>query len=204
MNTHPELPTELEDAGYYISNEKFARQFITNLVWPDSVSCPRCKGDKVWRMGNDFRCGQCDLHFSTTSATALSRSHLKMSQWVIGIRLSFRPPRILAEAAGCNIRTARRVRGLVKNFNPVFRFWAFQRIFLSAPWHSQATEPRSTVVLGMKSRDDGRVCTLIKENCNRDVLDRVANDIHGEFSTGWTFSRHIDVLFNVSGEPVYR
>lgn len=77
----------LYDYRAYIANESFARSFVEHLRWPDGIRCLRCASETIWRSGDDYRCGSCDYHFSVITCTAMSGSHLTLSQWIVAVGL---------------------------------------------------------------------------------------------------------------------
>ena len=103
-------PRGLYDYRAYIANESFARSLIEALRWPDGIRCLRCTSDAIWQMADDYRCRSCRYHFSAITGTALSGSHLTLSQWIVAIGLFKVGVNGLGLqwAIGCHYRTALR------------------------------------------------------------------------------------------------
>lgn len=116
MNNTSLRPLGLYDYKAYLSNELFARSLLVKIRWPEGVRCLKCQSSTIWRIGVDFQCGDCRAHFSPTSGSVFSKSHLTISQWIIAIALFKIGVNALGLqwAIGCHYRTARRVLHLIR------------------------------------------------------------------------------------------
>jgi transposase-like protein len=65
------------------------RAHLTELRWPQGVSCPRCKWKGVSHIEdrNQYDCNVCRYQFSVTSNTIFHDSHLQLWKWFLAIYL---------------------------------------------------------------------------------------------------------------------
>jgi transposase-like protein len=70
------------------SNEK-CRAHLTELRWPDGVTCPRCQSKSISRVfdRDQYDCNACRYQFSVTSGTIFHDSHLPLWKWFLTIYL---------------------------------------------------------------------------------------------------------------------
>jgi transposase-like protein len=70
------------------SDEK-CRARLTELRWPDAVTCPRCNGSIISKISTreQFHCNGCDYHFSVTTGTIFHDTHLSLTKWFLAIYL---------------------------------------------------------------------------------------------------------------------
>ncbi|MGD1212453.1 MAG: IS1595 family transposase [Candidatus Acidiferrales bacterium] len=66
-------------------NEAKCRAYLEKLRWPDGVRCPRCKGEKVYRIvkRDQFLCAACEYQFSVTVDTIFHDTHLPLVTWFL-------------------------------------------------------------------------------------------------------------------------
>jgi transposase-like protein len=59
------------------------RDYLTQLRWPDGITCPDCNSDKVSRIvkRNQYDCDECRYQFSVTSLTIFHDTHLPLTKW---------------------------------------------------------------------------------------------------------------------------
>lgn len=102
-------PRGLYTYRVHIANEAVARKFFRRIRWPLGITCPLCKHQTIWKMQNDYRCKNCNHHFSDTSRTVFEKSHLSISQWILIIGLWKVGVNAVgvAWAVGCTYRIAR-------------------------------------------------------------------------------------------------
>ena len=79
------LPKLIEQFG----NDEKCRAHLTRLRWPNGVTCPRCKSERVSEIAKreQYNCNACQYHFSVTSGTIFHDSHLSLSKWFLAIYL---------------------------------------------------------------------------------------------------------------------
>src|SRR5580700_226329 len=70
-------------------DESKCRAYLEALRWPDGVSCPHCKGEKVYRLENRdlFLCASCEYQFSVTVDTIFHDTHLPLVTWFLATML---------------------------------------------------------------------------------------------------------------------
>jgi transposase-like protein len=62
--------------------DEACREYLASLRWPGGVICPRCKGEKVWRMSRGlWLCRGCRRQVSVTAGTIFQDTHLPLSLW---------------------------------------------------------------------------------------------------------------------------
>lgn len=59
------------------------REYLEALRWPDKVTCPECRSEKISRIKerNQFDCDSCRYQFSVTAGTIFHDSHLPLVKW---------------------------------------------------------------------------------------------------------------------------
>lgn len=59
------------------------RAYLTELRWPDGVSCPKCQSKKISRIveRKQFDCDSCRYQFSVLSGTMFHDTHLALTKW---------------------------------------------------------------------------------------------------------------------------
>ncbi len=111
------------------SQEGKAREYLTELRWPEGVTCPRCEGTKVSPIKDrpQYCCNDCEYQFSVTSGTIFNDSHLPLWKWFLAIYLMTESKKGMS---ACQIqrsldvayRTAwflcHRIRAAIKEVNP--------------------------------------------------------------------------------------
>src|SRR6266404_2988644 len=79
------LPKLIAEFG---SDEK-CRTRLTELRWPNGVTCPRCQSKSVSTIAErgQYDCNACRYQFSVTSGTIFHDTHLSLSKWFLAIYL---------------------------------------------------------------------------------------------------------------------
>lgn len=79
------LPKLIEQFG---SDDK-CRARLTELRWPNGVTCPRCQSKSISRVieRDQYDCNACRYQFSVTAGTIFHDSHLSLSKWFLAIYL---------------------------------------------------------------------------------------------------------------------
>jgi len=178
--------------GYkaYIANEAFAKALLRSTRWPDGITCAKCSGKKVWRIGGDYQCSSCRAHFSDTSGTIFSKSHLTISQWIIAIGLVKIGVNAvgLEWALGCQYKSARRALILIRAAvaqDPILQQLQGE-IEVDETYYGGRRKGKrgrgaagKTIVLGFKRRKskDGKsmVKTVVIPNVKEETLTRAIN-----------------------------
>jgi transposase-like protein len=67
------------------SDESKCRAYLEALRWPNGVTCPHCKADKVYRLvkRDQFLCASCEYQFSVTVDTIFHDTHLPLVTWFL-------------------------------------------------------------------------------------------------------------------------
>jgi transposase-like protein len=79
------LPKLIAEFG---SDDK-CRARLTELRWPNGVTCPRCQSKSVSTIADrgQYDCNACRYQFSVTSGTIFHDTHLSLSKWFLAIYL---------------------------------------------------------------------------------------------------------------------
>lgn len=66
-------------------DEAKCRAYLEKLRWPNGVACPRCKGEKIYRIEkrDQYLCAACDYQFSVTVDTIFHDTHLPLVTWFL-------------------------------------------------------------------------------------------------------------------------
>jgi len=71
------------------ADDEKCRAYIEALRWPKGVTCPRCKGEKVYSIlkRDQFVCDSCSYQFSATAGTIFHDTHLPLWKWFLATYL---------------------------------------------------------------------------------------------------------------------
>lgn len=76
---------------HVFANERTCYWMLHRLRWPNGVICPKCSNRRIWRMcekgRNEYRCQGCRYHFSLLTGTALQKTQLPLTKWVLAVAL---------------------------------------------------------------------------------------------------------------------
>jgi transposase-like protein len=111
------------------SNEDKAREYLTELRWPQGVCCPRCESITVTAIKNrpQYSCNNCEYQFSVKSGTIFNDSHLPLWKWFLAVYLMTESKKGMS---ACQIQRSlaisyptawylcHRVRSAIKEVNP--------------------------------------------------------------------------------------
>lgn len=66
-----------------------ARTYLENRLWPNGVTCPKCKGKEniTPRKHGFYRCNICRLDFTVRTGTIFERSHVPLHKWLYAMYL---------------------------------------------------------------------------------------------------------------------
>ena len=79
MENYPRTILELEKR---FATEQACRDYLFTLRWPEGFVCPRCAGDKAWRMSRGlWLCASCRRQLSVTVGTIFQKSRLPLTVW---------------------------------------------------------------------------------------------------------------------------
>jgi transposase-like protein len=67
------------------ADESKCRAYLEALRWPNGVTCPHCKGAKIYRIASrdQFVCASCEYQFSVTADTIFHDTHLPLATWFL-------------------------------------------------------------------------------------------------------------------------
>lgn len=81
----------LMDAIKRFDTEEKAEEWFVAQRWPDGVTCPFCRGQRISSIANrkpqPFRCRDCRKHFSVKTDSLLHSSNIPLSKWAIAFYL---------------------------------------------------------------------------------------------------------------------
>jgi transposase-like protein len=87
MKTNSGLPSTLQGAIIYFSNQKEAIDFVASLRWPKGVTCPNCEGKEQYFLETRkvWKCKKCGKQFSVKVGTIFEDSPVKLNKWLAAI-----------------------------------------------------------------------------------------------------------------------
>ncbi len=77
----------------HLTDERAAYDFLASLRWPDGITCPHCKGIKVYKLNLSntrrqvLKCAKCRKQFSATVGTIFEDSHIPLTKWLMALHL---------------------------------------------------------------------------------------------------------------------
>lgn len=80
-----EIPETLTGAIRYFANADKCHEFLSDMRWPNGITCPRCGSDKVGALVKGRRvwnCKGCKKQFSVKVGTIFEDSPLGLEQWL--------------------------------------------------------------------------------------------------------------------------
>jgi transposase-like protein len=85
MSQELDLCSLIEDFG----SEEKCRTYLERLRWPNGITCPSCKSDKISRITarHQFDCDACRYQFSATAGTIFHDTHLPLWKWFLATYL---------------------------------------------------------------------------------------------------------------------
>ena len=83
------IPTTLQQAAQYFSDEHACIQFVAKMRWPDGVTCPQCQAMNVPYVKSRFiwQCKGCRKQFSVKAGTIFEHSPITLSKWMCAMWL---------------------------------------------------------------------------------------------------------------------
>jgi transposase-like protein len=88
--TNPnEFPRTLQQAILYFSKPENCTTFLSQLRWPNGVTCPVCESDKVSYLSTRalWKCKACKKQFSVKVGTVMEDSPIGLDKWLSAIWL---------------------------------------------------------------------------------------------------------------------
>jgi transposase-like protein len=77
-----ELPRTALQMRDRFPTEEACRAYLSEMRWPDGITCPACAAKSVWVMQKSiFRCACCKHDFSVTSGTLFADTHKPLRLW---------------------------------------------------------------------------------------------------------------------------
>ena len=68
------------------ATEEQCRDYLEQKRWPNGFQCPKCGGNKHYRLSNGMiQCGTCRHQTSVTVGTVMHRSHLPLTKWFLAM-----------------------------------------------------------------------------------------------------------------------
>ena len=84
MNSGAGIPKTLLEVVSFFGDEQKAFEAFRDHRWPDGVSCPRCKSERVLFMATQckWNCNGCRRQFSVKVGTIFEDSPIKLGKWL--------------------------------------------------------------------------------------------------------------------------
>ena len=180
-------------------SEDRCRAYLEALRWPDKVSCPRCKSNKISEIvkRNQFDCDACRYQFSVTAGTVFNDSHLPLWKWFLCVYLLCESKKGMSacqiqRTLGISYKTAwylcHRIRAAMKEINqqPLDGVVEIDETYIGGRYHGRGGRgavrlENKEMVIGIKQRggdlrffhasdvQSGTLAKYIKENISTDV-----------------------------------
>lgn len=214
-----EFPKTLQQAILYFSDSENCINFLSQLRWPNGVTCPICEGDKVSYLSTRrlWKCKACKKQFSVKVGTVMEDSPIGLDKWLAAIWL------IACAKNGISSYEVHRALGvtqktgwfLLHRIRLAMRTGTFKKLSgtvecdetfiggLSKNMH-RADRARKiwgtgscgkTIVMGMLERN-GEVVAKVITNTSRETLQgEIRNNIEAGsevFTDGYKYYRGID------------
>lgn len=79
----------LPEVNAMFSTDDRCRELLTRLRWPEGVTCPRCKDQRISTLKDygRFECSVCTYQFTATAGTIFHDSHLPLPMWFLAVLL---------------------------------------------------------------------------------------------------------------------
>ena len=117
--------TSLVEARKQFSTQESCEEYLTQMRWPEGVTCPRCGSKHVTYMTSrhQWQC-ECRYQFSVTSATVFHKTHIDLPRWLMAVWLVCHSPKGISSKQiqrelGVTYKTAwymtRRIRLAIQN-----------------------------------------------------------------------------------------
>lgn len=89
MTKQTNFPKTLQQAIIYFSDADNCTTFLSQLRWPEGVTCPNCDGDKVSYLSTRrvWKCKGCKKQFSVKIGTVMEDSPIGLDKWMAAIWL---------------------------------------------------------------------------------------------------------------------
>jgi transposase-like protein len=198
------LCTLVEEFG----SEDRCRAYLEALRWPDEITCPRCKSNKISQIvkRNQFDCDACRYQFSVTAGTIFNDSHLPLWKWFLAVYLLCESKKEMSanqikRTLEISYKTAwylcHRIRAAMKEVNPepLGSTVEIDETYVCGKTHGKGTQGRALknkeVVIGIRPRGgelrffhaedvkSGTLAKYIKENVRTDVDIGMTDDFTG-------------------------
>ena len=68
-------------------NEETAIDFFVSKRWGDTISCPYCQSEKIYKTTGvqPFKCGECNHKFTAKTGTIMEGSKVSMRVWLLAM-----------------------------------------------------------------------------------------------------------------------
>src|SRR5687768_1002370 len=89
MMKRTEFPKTLQQAILYFSDAENCINFLSQMRWPDGVTCPICDGNKVSYLSTRrlWKCKACKKQFSVKVGSIMEDSPIGLDRWLAAIWL---------------------------------------------------------------------------------------------------------------------
>jgi len=176
-------------------SEDKCRAYLEALRWPDEVTCPRCRSNKISQIvkRNQFDCDGCRYQFSVTAGTVFNDSHLPLWKWFLATYLICESRKGMSanqikRTLGISYKTAwylcQRIRSAMKEAHPELLTGTVEidETYVGGVQHGKRGRgANKDIVIGIKQRGgqlrffkaedvkSGTLARYIKENVSQDV-----------------------------------
>jgi transposase-like protein len=169
------------------------RAAIENMRWPDGVTCPACKSDKISRIvaRNQFDCDSCRYQFSATVGTIFHDTHLPLHKWFLATYLlceskkgmsALQMQRMLKVAYRTSWYLCHRIRKAMQEVEPRTKMDGTVEVdetFVGGKPRRWRQNPPKQVVIGIRQRNGNLRLIRAKDRKAKTVREIVKANIGG-------------------------
>src|ERR1700732_314654 len=79
-----DFPRSLSEFEQWFGDEAACAEYLAAARWPDGFVCPRCGGNKAWRLETKpwtYECARCGRQTSVTAGTIMQQSRVPLTTW---------------------------------------------------------------------------------------------------------------------------
>ncbi|GAB4258298.1 MAG: IS1595-like element ISRsp21 family transposase [Thermoleophilia bacterium] len=167
--------------------EEDCRQALFAHRWPDGFSCPRCSGDRAYRLKTRplFECARCGYQASLTAGTILEGARVELRKWFLAIYLLAATKKTLSSAE------LSRQLGLAPQ-----TAWTMRRKIM----HAMSRREGELMLLGLVEMDESYVGGKKEGKRGRGALGKTPVAVMAERSPrGGLSLAHMQVVERVNG-----
>ena len=79
---YPPYPGTWQEFHFWFADEPACAAYLERLRWPTGFCCPKCSGEKGWRLPDGrWGCAGCSRKVSVTAGTIFDRSRVSLQEW---------------------------------------------------------------------------------------------------------------------------